>query len=59
MRSGESQFWSDWAKGCVGRSILVCLTYSDKAVSKIDWKFEEEEDAVEVIARRDVGVIYG
>ena len=25
IRSGESQFWSDWAKGCVGRSMVVCL----------------------------------
>ena len=36
MRSGESQFWSDWVKGCVGRSMDVCLAYSDKATSKID-----------------------
>ena len=36
------------------RSIPVCLAYSDKAASKIDSKFEEE-DAAEDMVRQDVG----
>jgi hypothetical protein len=38
----------------VVRSIPVCLAYSDKATSKIDSKFEEE-DAAEDMVRQDVG----
>jgi hypothetical protein len=38
----------------VVRSIPVCLAYSDKAASKIDSKFEEE-DADEDMARQDGG----
>jgi hypothetical protein len=44
MLLGESQAWSRAASGWAKRSFLVRLSYAFKALLKIGWKVEVEDD---------------
>ena len=42
MLLGESHSWSCAASGCLKRSFFVRFRYAFKALSKINWKLEED-----------------